>query len=584
MASDINRYLSRYRDLEREKAPWNIHYQKLAEAFLTRKSNFTSTISPGDFLQANLFDNTGQFMAWVMASAFLSMLWPDASRSVILDPVFEIKDEPGVDEYFRYVNRQMQRAMDNPRAGLLLAFQEHFLEQGVFGTSGVGVFDGPDKTTPVIYDAWGIKNMCISENAQGFVDTIYSLRKYTVRQVVEEYGDKDVVAPQVSEAYKGGRYEEEVEVLKVIEPRRAADRQGKEGVYGMAFKTCHIDHTNKVMMRESGYHELPVFVVRFFKSIEEAYGRSPGMVALPDTSSLNALKEAIIIATEKQLDPPLYVLDDGRLGGGVIDTSAGALNVFNSSGRIGSDKPIGALYTVGELQSADKLEEKFKEAITQAFYVDRLLDLNNNVQMTAFETSVRNRMRGESLGSLFARQELELLTPLVERTFNILYRKGMLGVAMSGAMGLAKKAWAKVLGREAVIIPEAVLKAIDEGLDVFDVRYVSPAKRFMQSEKLQGILTLSDFVLQNGQTMPGLSDNFDVDDIAQNLVKYCGAPSTSLRTVDAIKQLRADMAAQQKQADEIESARAVSEAARNFGQAKQSMGGGMGSLGGGGAK
>lgn len=571
----VNRYLSRYRDLKAEKAPWNIHYQALAESFLTRKSNFTDTITPGAFLQEDLFDNTGQYMAHVMASAFLSMLWPDSSRSFVIDPVEEIRKESGVEEYFRFVNNKMQRIMDNPKAGLLLALQEHFLEQAVFGTSGVGALDGEDDTTPVVYEAWGIKNMCISENAQGFIDTIFSSRERTVRQVVEEYGKQDVVSPKIMEMFKAGKYEEKVEVLTIVEPRSMADRGGKEGVLGMATRTVHIDVTNKLIMRESGYREMPVFVVRFLKSIDEAYGRSPAMVALPDTVSLNALKEALIVATEKQLDPPLGVLDDGRLGGGVIDTSAGAINVFNTSGRISTEKPIFPLFTVGEFQSSKELMEQFNLAITQAFYVDRLLDLNNQTQMTAFETSVRNRMRGESLGSLFARQELECLTPLIERTFNICFRRGLLGIlpTAGGVMGKVRRLWDKVLGRDSLMVPAVVMEAIEAGLDVYDIRYVSPAKRFMQSEKLQGIFTALDFIERSGAVLPGITDNIHVDNLARDVVKYSGAPSAILRTADEVAKIRADMGAQQQAATEMELMRQGSEVARNSAQAKATLAG-----------
>jgi hypothetical protein len=138
-----------------------------------------------------------------------------------------------------------------------------------------------------------------------------------------------------------------------------------------------------------------------------------------------------------------------------------------------------------------------------------------------------------------------------------------------------KKAWGKVLGREPIEIPAMVLSAIAEGLDIFDVRYISPAKRFMQSEKLQGLMTVGEFITAHFQTLPGLSDNFNVDEMAADLVKYSGAPSTILRTEDDVKKLRAAMAEQQKQAQEIESAKQLSEVMRNGAQAKATMGAGQ---------
>ena len=556
----IEKYLRKHAELTERKRPWNIHFQRLAEAFLTRKRSFTSTISPGEFLYDDVFDNTGEHAAFTAASVFLSMLWPDSSRTFELKAVRELKGKPGVEKYFRFCTEQQRRYMDAPRAGLLIALQEFEIDMQIFGTAGVGAFDGPDESTPVVFEAWGIKEMCISENAQGFVDQIYTLWPYTVRQMLEEYG-KENVHPDVVKAYSEGRGEEKMEVLKIIEPRPIVDQKPDTGVRGMPIRTVHIDVKNRVIMRESGYAEFPVAVGRMIKTIGEEMGRSPAMTALPDAGSLNALKEAVIVASEKQLDPPLAVLDDGRLGGGVIDTSAGALNVFNASGRLTGDKPVFPLFTVGEMQSAEKLEEKFKEAIMQAFSLDRLLDLNNQTQMTAYETSVRNRMRGEALGAMFARQKMEVFTPLIERSFNILFRKGYFGPEAYGED-----------------IPADVQAFIEAGKDVYEVEFISPAQRFMQSEKLQGIYETAEF-FSKMSVVPGMeaiADNLDLDETADFVVKYSGAPIAVLRTDadrDAIREGRRQ--AQEAQA-KLAAAQQVSEVARNAGQAQMAFQGGGG--------
>jgi hypothetical protein len=576
----MDKYLTRHKDLKAERAPWDVHYQRLAETFLTRKQNFTSTISPGEFLYEDVYDNTGEFAAMQAASVFLSMLWPDSSRTFSIEPVDELKGQPGVEEYFRFASRQLQRFMDKPQAGLLIALQEFEIDMQVFGISGIGVFDNDDESTPMVYEAWGVRGMCISENAQGFVDCVYDAKTRTIRQVVEEYGEENV-HPAVLKAFQDGKYEDKVDVLRVLEPRSMVDRaMAPEGTArGMATRTLHIDTTNKKVMRESGYEEFPVMVGRAIKTTGEKQGRSPAMVALPDARSLNALKEAMIVATEKQLDPPLYVLDDGRLGGGVVDTSAGGLNVFNSSGRLTGDKPIGALFTVGELQSAEKLAEQFKMNISQAFALDRLLDLNNQTQMTAYETSIRNRMRGEALGSMFSRQIAEVFTPMIERSFNVLYRKGYLGTTDVGFMAAARRAWAKILGKPAqVVVPPAVSAAIEAGLDVYEVEYISPAKRFMQSEKLQGIYEAAEFFSKMG-VVPGMEDimdNLDFDDMADNVVKYSGAPISILRPDSDRDAIRKGRAEAQAQMAKIQAAQQTSEVARNAGQAVQAFSGGGG--------
>lgn len=564
-------YLQRYKELSAEKTMWNVHYQALAERFLTRKADFTSTVTPGDFLHEDTFDNTAQHAAYLAASMFLSMMWPDSSRTFRVKPVRRIKDFPGVEAYFRFVTDEMHTAMDHPRAGLQLALMEHFLDDIIFGTSGPAAFEGKDDSDspPVVYEAWGIKTMCIDENAQGFVDTVYYSRWRTPRQLVEEYGEAFVSA-RCREMCKEGKHDEKLEVLYVLEPKLR--QEGKKGLAGMTVRSVHIEMGQSHTLRESGFEEMPVFVSRMFKNVDEKYGRSPAMSALPDATSLNVLSEAVLVAAEKQLDPPLGILDDGRMGGAVVDTSAHGLTVFNSSGRLTNQNPVFPLFTVGEMQTAKEMKEELKASIMQHFFLDRLLDLNNPTQMTAFETSVRNRMRGEALGSLFARQEMEVLTPLIERTFNILWRRGHLGVVQTGVGARLRAMWNQLIGSADTIVPEVVVKAAEAGVDVFEIEYISPAKRFMQSEKLQGIFTASDAIAALAAVFPGIPDNVDSDILARDIFKYAGAPTESLRTADALKALRAQMAARQQAAEQIEAGKGVSEIARNVGQALGTQG------------
>lgn len=571
----VSEYLSRHQKMLSDRAPWDTHFQDLAEAYLTRKANFTKNITPGEFLNDDLFDNTGQFAAMLFASVIFSLSWPDTTRAFRLKPARWLTKTPGINELFKHWNEEMWAAIDNPRAGFHTAMSEFFLEYGIFGTSGVGAFEGPEEdiSLPVVFSSWSIKNICIAENAQGFVDTIYVLEEKTVRQVVQEYGLASVHA-EVAKLYNEEKYEEKMEVLKLIEPRKITsadkDKDGnlKEGNLSLPFRSLYIDVKNKHIMKESGLHEFPVAVGRAAKVIGEVFGRSCGMTALPDVNTLNVITEGILGATEKQLDPPLAVLDDGRLGGGVIDTSAGGINVFNTSGRISGDKVVTPLYTVGELTSAKDLQEVYKLSITQAFYLDRLLDLNNQVQMTAYETSIRNRMRGEALASLFARIESEVYTPLIGRVFNILFRRGYMGVGSRTFLEKVHNMWKRITGAEFISIPDQVMKAVEAGLDVFEIEYISPAKRFMQSEKLQGHLNVADFIVTVGPIVPGILDAIDEVKLARGVATYNGVGEEVLRPEDEIEDLRKAKGVQAENEALIEAGKGVSEVARNFAQAK----------------
>jgi hypothetical protein len=579
--SRFSRYEARLQALKQKKAPWLPMYQSLAEMFYTIKADFTRAGNVAEFLQDNIFDNTPQFAAAVFASVCVSMLWPDAARTFNIVPKPFLKGLAGVEAYFRAMSAQMHQSMDNPEAGLTLALGEYFLDFGVFGMSGLATLEGPDEDDadmPIVFENWDVKTMYVDENSRGYIDRLFIEDEKTVRQVYEEYVENakpgDKVSARVETLYNAGKYDEKVIVVKVIEPKTPV--KGKKGILGMKWATCHLDMTNRVIMREGGFEELPVAVGRMFKRKNETQGRSCGMIALPAAINLNSLRQDLIEASEKNLKPPLMVLDDGRLGGAVIDTSADGMTVINTAGRPFGEKPVQTLFTVGEMQSSKDEKENLVQEIMQAFFLDRLLDLNNKTMMTAYETSVRNRLRGEATGSLFSRQIMEMLIPTIKRSYNVHYRKGYFGdfpdTNREGAGSVQRRKWMALTGKDTMEVPDVIRKARAAGLEIFDIEFISPAQRFMQAEKLQGIMTTLDTLIAVAQVRPDILDNVDLDEEARMIYKFSGHPVGSLRTVEDLKKLRASLADQQRAGAALEAGKAAADIGLKGAQARSLMG------------
>ncbi len=579
--SKIQRDIQRAQDAQRRKAPWMPMYQALAEAFLRRKADFTHEAAPGDFLgQEEVFDNTGQFAAHLYASVCLSHLWPDAARTFNLVPVKQMEKMPGVEEFMRAKTRITHMYMDRPEAGLITAFMDHFLDNGIFGIGGVSTADGPagNADIPLAYEAWDIKSMCVSENAQGYVDTIYNWPKMTVRQVMEKYGSGarpgDKVSARVKEMYDQKKYDDFVKVLIVIEPKKA--EKGKKGYAAMKMRVAHIDVDNRTLMREEGQMEQSVHVGRQFKRTGEAQGRSSGMIALADANTLDAMTEAMLVAAEKQLDPPLGLLDEGRLGGTTVNTGAGALSVFNASGRLGNEKPIFPLLTVGDMSSSEKMLDRLEGKLMQAFFLDRLLDLNNKTMMTAYETSVRNRLRGEGSGSMFARQISEVITPTIRTSVNRLRRGGYYGqfhdTDPNAPGSVQRRKWRDLVGQDDIQVPEVIVKAVAAGLPYYEIEYISPAQRFMEAEKLNGAFTAADALVALEPVLPGIVDNVNKDEYARAIWKLAGAPRESLRTLDSMKVYRAELAQQQQRQQALDAGQQMADISAKSAQARAALG------------
>lgn len=561
MANKVATLLSRHKKLQSEKAVLNGVYSLISEYVFNKKYNLAGTPNGGLFVDGDIYDNTGLRANSIMSNVMVNNLWPNGPRTFRVRKTWDTPDTKENKEWFRWVNSQMYSVMDNSRAGLVTALDEYMLDQGSYGISGIYVSEvDTDLTCPIRYTAWDIKSMCVDEGPDGLIDTVFVEITMTIRNAVREYGLENL-GQKTQKAFIDGNLEDKIKILHVIEPRIERNPR-KYGVKDMPIASIHIEVDSRKIIKESGFEEMPVFVGRFIKVLGEKYGRSPAMVAMPDILEANATREAISIATEKQLDPPLAVYDDGSLGGGSIETSAGAINVFSVSGRINNGRPIEPLYTVGELQSSYNHIETLKETINNHFYLDRLLDFNNETRMTLGEAQLRNALRGQSLGTFYARQEMEVITPLIKRTFNILLKKGLFGVIQGSyeEIELLKQ------GIKPIYIPNNIVQRILGGLDIYELDFISPAKRTMQSEELQGTIETVNLAVGVASALPEILDNIDGDKMLRRIAKLSGADEDLLKDMETVQALRKARAEQQAQIMQLEQARQQSEIGRNVAQ------------------
>lgn len=521
--------IERYDQMKKEKTPWLEQYQLIGEYIRIRKQNFTEENTEGEFLTEHIFDSTAILSNRQMASALIGLLWPSGSRTFRLIKSDDIEDTTEIKEYFDKVSREMQKYMDNPKAQLKVALNEYMLDQGGFGISGITVNEKDDPETPVTYRSENVKNMVVDENEEGLIDTIGLSYPRTVKQIVQEYGIENV-SKEIRDSFKKKKYDDKKKIVILVTPRLGmVSRNRGNKFYPIA--TYHVEYDTKKKLRESGFEKMRTLVSRMSKAAGEKYGRSPGTEALPDILLANAMAESLLRAAEKQLDPPLNVVNDGLMNGAEIDSSAGGINVISSTGQIPVDKQISPMFTVGEMRSTLELLERIQEKIAQHFHIDRLLDLNNDTRMTLGEAQIRNQIRGEALGNLLSRQETELFSPLIELTFQILFEKGLLGVPANSEKAREDRA----LGKIPFIIPEAIYSRMQRGEDIYKIDYISPARRMMFAEQVRGIFTTMELTAQVASIEPKVIYALDWVANIKTVAEMTGVPEANLQSTDYIE-------------------------------------------------
>lgn len=534
-----------------KKSFWKIHWQVVAEYFLTRKASFTVQRVEGAFLNEELFDGTGPDAVMKSASAIQSMLWPNGASSFQLERTANMPDTKEIKDYYEKATHNLAEDMDDPRAGFAVALDEYFIDQVTFGTSGISVM--PGKKTVLSFKSENVKFMSIDEGADGFVDTIYIENTWPLRRVVKEYGLENLHA-DTQKAYKDGKEEELIDILFCLQPRTEYE-EGKEGKYGMEFEGIHIEVKKKHLIKEDGFNTIPIKAARLRKALGEIYGRSFAMNCLPDEQELNAIWESVTMCIEKKADPTLLVPEDGIAGGNSIDTSAGAVIVYNISAAAGQGitKPIDVLPS-GEIADAAKLIENLEKKIASHFMLDRLLDFNNDVEMTLGEANLRNQIRAFLIGSLFARQTAELSDPVIHRSADISFEAGRLGV-IEGSDQHTKLIKQGYGPDEILLIPQSLLTRMGykKGQKLkrppFRIKYISPAARLMQTEQADAIVKLIDYAVKTVQVNPAGGDAIDFDASIKKLGFLWGAPTECVHSDDDIKTVRSarEQAAQEQQ-------------------------------------
>lgn len=554
--------LRRYEELKAKRQHWLKIWQLVGEYVHTLKQNFIQTQEPpGQILNSEVFDTHGRKSNVRMSSMLIGMLWPNGGKSFRLNPVKKITKNKQNSEFYEEISRRTAEAMDDSKAGMTLAQQDYMIDQGAFGTSGIGVWEGDE--SDLIFTAFGVQNIVIDEGKNGRINTVFIERKWTLRKIIEDYGIENV-SFKMREAAAQKQFDEKFKVIIAIEPRFIINPT-KLNNLNMPWSSIHFEMEGGHVLREKGFQEMPIMMGRFFKNHMEVYGRSPGMDALPEILELNAVREARMLAQEKTLDPPLGIISDSKVGGNRVDTSAGAINVVKVKGQVTDKSPIFPLFTVGDLTAAKDQIEELKQSVSDHFFIDRLLDFNNTRQMTLGEAQLRDRLRGQSLGSLFSRQIKEVYTPLIERSVNVLFRLGRLGVIKNSEEARRLEA----LGEDDILfVPDEVSELMLAGENFYEIKYHSPAARLMEAEEAEGIVRTFEFASGAANAFPEILDNLDPDEALRRLGEIFGAPISVFadnETVNTIRQVKQQQLEQQQQ---LEAAKQGGQAAKDISQAQ----------------
>jgi hypothetical protein len=419
-------------------------------------------------------------------------------------------------------------------------------EVGGFGTACALLEEDPDDV--IRMRVYTVGEYYLATGPDGRVNSFYRRFWMTVAQLVKEFGINNV-SPQVKTMYQNQSPDTWVRINFLIEPNDARVHEMKDWK-NMAFRSVYWEDGAMVdkYLRMGGFNEFPILSPRWSTvTTADSYGRSPGWKMLGDVKMLQKLQVNKLIALDKVTNPPVQV--DASVQG-EANMLPGGVTRFSAMLPNAGVKPA---YQVNpDLQAIELTIEKTQKAIKEKSFADLFLMLIESEQgrqpPTAEEIRERQAEKLTILGPVLERLEGELLSPLIERTFNIMFERGLITPPPKEISGMELK-----------------------------IKYISV---LAQAQKMVGVTAMQQVIayaqqlaatqLQYGQSE--VVDNINFDEQIQEYALMLGIPAKTMNSPemrDALRKAKREaLAAQQQQQEALATTEALSKgasAAKNLG-------------------
>jgi hypothetical protein len=534
---EVQEICRRYAKARSDRMYWESNWQEIAEYIIPERANITVTSIPGQKKMDKIFDTTAIDALEMCASGLNGLMTNEA-----LD-WFELKMEddslnssPEVAQWLEDCALKMHSAIKT--SNFQMEIYENYLDALSLGTTSLYISEG--KETDLSFQARHINEICILENSDGFVDTLFREFTLTLRQIIQQFGEKSLT-PKMQDSNKkeNGGEDDEFKILHTIYPRsddkREQDMQGnyKGGQKNLPFASVYIAMDEDKVISEGGYNEFPYAVPRTKKMTGEIYGRSPAWNALPDIKMVNAMCKTYLRAIQKMTDPPVQMPDEGYAL--PVKLGPGGINFYSDPGGTKNQKGIEPISTGSQPQFADEEIDKRRASIKSKFFYD-LWILPEQPNMTATEVLERIQQKLRIIGPFLGRFQYELLKPIVQRVFGIMYRAG------------------KLL--------DPPLKVAQAGkINVVFISPISDAQQAYQAETINKAMMMIGPI---AQADPEVLDNFDRDGITRLLWKDLRAPLSLLVNKDDVQKKRDARAQAAQQQQQMQQLMGATQAAKNL--------------------
>lgn len=539
---DAKTILTRWNSMASDRAPWDSLWQEVADYAMPRKGPLKRTeTGPATNSANSLYDTTAIDAVATLASGHASAITPAGTQWFAWESPESIKS----DEADAWYNESGEKARKILGSGNFhTSLNECFEDRSGFGVCLLGAMPHPRNL--ISFTAHPIGSFCIDEDDEGDVDTVFTRRAYSIRQLVQKFGEAVVMADdKLAKAwikFKEKGSDSEHFVIHAVFPRLTRDA-AKLDAFNMPFASVWVAEAGKSVLKRSGFPEFPFMSSRYLKrpGSKQQYGYGPFEQVKAAVVDANQLKQILQVVAQKIGVPPVLIPDylDGN-----VDMRPGGKTVFRSNSNA---LPKEWLMSGDARGLLEELTDA-RETIRKAFHTDLFrMFAEREKQMTAREVSELAAEKLMPFSPSFTRFTADFQVGM-ERIFSILFRAGVFG--------------------DVKTIPQAVIQRASNGM-----AEVPPPKVVYQSRIALAIrqaeTAAADRMVERAMTVaqmhPDVMDNIDLDAYVRRGGRHDGVSEEVIRKEKEREDMRAKRAEAQAAMAQLEQAGMAADAAGKLG-------------------
>ena len=417
-------HIKRQKAAKNRRSQFENHWDDLAQVLLPRRQGFTRANQDGEQRVDGVYDGTPMQGARSLANTVGAMIRPEGQDLTTIRTEDDSLSQQGeVQDWLGRSTEILNESIRDPRARFRQATGEVDLDLVVLGTGILYLGMGASQDH-LLFQSVHLKDGYPLFSDEGIPVGIYRTKRMYIWQAELMFGLENL-SRETKEKIRDKKQDDKIDLLYSVQKRKNA-KENPIFSKDMPYEELWMETDSKHIIREKGFHDFPFVIPRWDTSSGEEYGRSPGMIALPDANTLQAMGETILVAGQRVADPPLMAPNDGTFS--EVNTFPGGMSYYDveTASQVGGN-PFFPLISGANLPVTRDMQTDIRNQVAAAFFKNILNLPQNGPQMTATEIIQRKDEFIREVGPVFGRFETDYNQPIAERSFKIMLRNEVFG-------------------------------------------------------------------------------------------------------------------------------------------------------------